>query len=92
MEEIKKENEVWREAEIVTKAAHLGLSPKPSNLSGGTWIAFCPEKRHPLELRPKRNRFYCGYCRVGGDIDKLNEIAAQRKGMAGEFIEWQTLH
>ena len=27
MDEIKKENEVWREAEIVTKAAQLGLSP-----------------------------------------------------------------
>jgi hypothetical protein len=53
MEEIKKENEVWREAEIITKAAHLGLSPKASNLGGGTWIAFCPGTKHPLELRPK---------------------------------------
>ena len=92
MDEIKKENEVWRKAENVTKAAHFGLSPKASSLSVRTWIARCPGTKHPLELQPKRNRFYCGYCRVGGDIDKLNEIAAQRKGMAGEFIEWQTLH
>ena len=53
MKEIKKENEVWREAEIVTKAAHLGLSPKPSNLSGGTWIAFVPRKNTPSELLPR---------------------------------------
>src|ERR1039458_6939753 len=42
MEEIKKENEVWREAEIVTKAAHLGLSPMASNLDVKFWIARCP--------------------------------------------------
>src|SRR5674476_596368 len=39
LDEIKKENEVWREAEIVTKAAHFGLSPKASSLSVRNWIA-----------------------------------------------------
>src|ERR1035441_4191074 len=63
MEEIKKENEVWREAEIVTKAAHLGLSPMASNLDVKFWIARCPGTNHNLDLQPKRNLFYCGYCR-----------------------------
>jgi hypothetical protein len=79
MDEIRKENEVWREAEIVTKARQLGLSPKASSLSERTWIAYCPGTKHPIELLPKRNRFYCGYCRVGGGIDELDEFAAQRK-------------
>jgi hypothetical protein len=79
MDEIKKENEVWRKAENVTKAAHFGLSPKASSLSVRTWIARCPGTKHPLELQPKRNRFYCGYCRVGGGIDKLDEFAAQSR-------------
>jgi hypothetical protein len=92
MEEIKKENEVWREAEIVTKARQLGLSPQASSLSERTWVAYCPGTKHPLELLPKRNRFYCGYCRFGGDIDKLNEIAAGRKSVPGESIGWRTLH
>ena len=79
MDEIKKENEVWREAEIVTIAAHLGLSPQASNLGVATWIARCPGTNHTLELQPKRNRFHCGYCRVGGGKDELDEFAAQRK-------------
>jgi hypothetical protein len=73
LDEIKKENEVWREAEIVTKAAHLGLALEASNFSRGTWIACCPGTNHTLELQPKRNLFYCGYCKVGGGIDKLDE-------------------
>ena len=79
MEEIKKENEVWREAEIVTKAAHLGLSPMASNLDVKFWIARCPGTNHTLELQPKKNLFYCGYCRVGGGRDELDEFVAQRK-------------
>ena len=79
MDVIKKENEVWREAEIVTKAAHLGLSPKASNLDVATWIARCPGTNHALELQPKRNLFYCGYCRVGGGKDELDEFTAQRR-------------
>ena len=79
MDEIKKENEVWREAEIVTKAAQLGLSPMASSLGVGTWITRCPGTNHTLELQPKRNLFYCGYCRDGGGIDELGEFAAQRK-------------
>ena len=39
MDEIKKENESWREAKIVTKAAHLGLALQASHFSRGTWIA-----------------------------------------------------
>jgi hypothetical protein len=92
MEEIKKENEVWREAEIVTKAAHLGLSPMASNLDVKFWIARCPGTNHTLDLQPKRNLFYCGYCRVGGGIDKLDEFVGQRRSPTGEFIGGRTLH
>jgi hypothetical protein len=38
---------------------------------------------HTLELQPKRNLFYCGYCRVGGGIDKLDEFTARRSSKAG---------
>jgi hypothetical protein len=79
MDVIKKENEACREAEIVTKAAQLGLSPRASSLGVGTWITRCPGTNHALLLQPKRNLFYCGYCRVGGGIDELDEFAAQRK-------------
>ena len=92
MEEIKKENEVWREAEIVTKARQLGLSPQASSLDVKFWIARCPGTNHPLDLQPKRNLFYCGYCRVGGGIDKLDEFVAQRRSPTGEFIGGRTLH
>ena len=90
MDEIKKENEVWREAEIVTKAAHLGLSPQASNLGVATWIARCPGTNHTLELQPKRNLFYCGYCRVGGGKDELDEFAAQRRNTG--FYRGRTLN
>ena len=93
MEEIKKENEVWREAEIVTKAAHLGLSPMASNLDVKFWIARCPGTNHTLDLQAKRNLFYCGYCRVGGGIDKLDEfVALRRRSKAAAFIGGRTLH
>ena len=93
MEEIKKENEVWREAEIVTKAAHLGLSPMASNLDVKFWIARCPGTNHTLDLQPKRNLFYCGYCKVGGGIDKLDEFVAQRRrSKAAAFIGGRILH
>jgi hypothetical protein len=46
MEEIKKENEVWWESEIVTKADQLGLSPMASKLGAGIWIARCPGTNH----------------------------------------------
>jgi hypothetical protein len=92
MEEIKKENEGWREAEIVTKARQLGLSPQASSLDVKFWIARCPGTNHPLDLQPKRNLFYCGYCRVGGGIDKLDEFVAHRRSPAGAFIGGRTLH
>lgn len=79
MDEIKNENEVWREAEIVTKAAQLGLSPNASSLGVGTWIARCPGTNYSLQMQPKRNLFYCGYRRVGGGKDELDAFAAQRK-------------
>ena len=56
MEVIKKENEVWREAEIVTKARQLGLSPQASSLNERTWVAYCPGTKHPLELLPVRDQ------------------------------------
>ena len=92
LDEIKKENEVWREAEIVTKAAHLGLSLRASNFSRGTWIACCPGTNHTLDLQPKRNLFYCGYCGVGGGIDELDAFVARRRSTAAGFIEGRTLH
>ena len=92
MDEIKKENEFWREAKIVTKAAHLGLALQASHFSRGTWIACCPGTNHTLELQPKRNLFYCGYCRVGGGIDELDEFVAQRRSTAVGFIGGRTLH
>src|SRR5450759_34695 len=48
MDEIKKENELWREAKIVTRAAHLGLALQASHFSRGTWIACCPGTNHTL--------------------------------------------
>jgi len=92
MDEIKRENELWREAKIVTKAAHLGLALQASHFSRGTWIACCPGTNHTLELQPKRNQFYCGYCRVGGGIDELDEFVAQRRSTAAGFIGGRTLH
>jgi hypothetical protein len=93
LEEIKKENEVWRQAEIVIKAAHLGLALEASNFRRGTWIACCPGTNHTLDLQPKRNLFYCGYCKVGGGIDKLDEFVAQRRrSKAAAFIGGRTLH
>ena len=92
MDEIKKENELWREAKIVTKAAQLGLALQASHFSRGTWIACCPGTNHTLELQPKRNLFYCGYCRVGGGIDELDEFVAQRRSTAAGFIGGRTLH
>lgn len=35
MAKIQKENESWREAKIVIKAAKLGLFPRPSNYQAG---------------------------------------------------------
>jgi hypothetical protein len=92
MDEIKKENELWREAKIVTKAAHLGLVLQASHFSRGTWIACCPGTNHTLELQPKRNLFYCGCCRVGGGIAELDEFVAQRRSTAAGFIGGRTLH
>ena len=89
-DEIKEENEVWREAEIVTKAAHLGLLPQASNLGVATWIARCPGTNLALELQPKRNLFYCGYCSVGGGKDELDEFTTQRRSTG--FVRRRTLN
>jgi hypothetical protein len=74
MDEIQRENDEPRLAEIVTTAAALGLAPEASNLSEGTWRARCPGTNHTLELQPKRSLFYCGYCKVGGGMDKLEGL------------------
>jgi hypothetical protein len=92
MDEIKKENESRREAKIVTKAAHLGLALQASHFSRGSWIACCPGTNHTLELQPKRNLFYCGYCRVGGGIDELDEFVTQRRSTTAGFVGGRTLH
>jgi hypothetical protein len=92
MDEIKNENQLWRGAKIVTRAAHLGLALQASHFSRGTWIACCPGTNHTLELQPKRNLFHCGYCRVGGGIDEFDEFVAQRRSTAAGFIGGRTLH
>lgn len=92
LDEIKKENEVWQEAEIVTTAAHLGLALEASNFSRGTWIARCPGTNHTLELQTKRNLFYCGYCRIGGGIDKLDEFVAQRRSTTAGLVGGRNLN
>jgi hypothetical protein len=92
MDEIKNENELWRESKLITKAANLGLSLQASQFSRGTWIACCPGTNHTLELQPKRNLFYCGYCRVGGGIDELDKFVAHKRSAAAGFIGGRTLH
>jgi hypothetical protein len=57
----------------------LGLSPTASTLGPGTWIARCPGASHTLQMQPKRNLSFCGYCGAKGGIDELGEFAAQRK-------------
>jgi hypothetical protein len=92
MGETKNENELWRDAKIVTKAAQLGLALQASHFSIGTWIGCCPLANHTLELQPKRNLFHCGCCRVGGGIDELDGFVAQRRSAAAGFIGARTLH
>jgi hypothetical protein len=82
MDEIKNENESWRDADIITRAARLGLALQPSHFSRGTWIARCPGANHILELQPKQNLFCCGCCRVGGGIDELVEFVARKRSTA----------
>jgi hypothetical protein len=92
MDEIKNENELGRRAEIVTKAAHLGLALQPSQFGRRTWIACCPGTNHTLELKTKQNLFYCGCCRVGGGIDELAKFVARKRSTAADFTGRRTLH
>jgi hypothetical protein len=92
LDQIKNENELWREATIIAKAARLGLALQASHFSRGSWIACCPGTNHTLELRPKQNRFYCGCCSVGGGIDELDEFVTQRRSTATGYIGGRTLH
>jgi hypothetical protein len=91
MDEIKNENESWREAKLIAKAAHLGLSLQPSHFSRGTWISCCPGTNHTFELQPKRELFHCDCCRVEGGMDELDEFVGQRR-TAARFIGGRTLH
>jgi hypothetical protein len=92
MDEIKNENELGRRAEIVTKAAHLGLALQPSQFGRRTWIACCPGTNHTLELKTKPDLFYCGCCRVGGGIDELDGFVARKRSTAADFTGRRTLH
>jgi len=47
MNEIKKDNELWREAKIITKAAHLGLALEASHFSRGLDRMLSRDKPHP---------------------------------------------
>jgi hypothetical protein len=51
MDEIKKENESWREAKIVTKAAHLGLALQASHFSRGSESRVVPGQTTPSNCR-----------------------------------------
>ena len=79
MDEIEKGNEVSRKAAVVAKAEQLGLAPEASRLIRGTWTARCPGTNHTLELQPKKNLFCCGYCKVGGGIEKLKQFSAHKR-------------
>jgi hypothetical protein len=57
----------------------FGTYANGSSLGVGTWIARCPGTNHTLQMQPKRNLFFCGYCGVKGGMDELDEFAAQRK-------------
>jgi hypothetical protein len=92
MDEIEKENELLRGSKLISRAAHLGLALQASQFSRGTWIACCPGTNHTLELRPKRNLFYCGACKIGGCIDDLDGFVAQRRNTTVGFIGRRTLH
>jgi hypothetical protein len=92
MDEVKNENELWRNSKLITKAAHLGLALEASHFARGTWIACCPGTNHTLELQPKRNLFYCGACKVGGGVDELDRFVAQRRSTPTGFLEGRTLH
>jgi hypothetical protein len=92
MNEIKKENESWREAKIITRAARSGLALQASHFSRQTWVACCPGTNHTLELQPKRNLFCCRYCKVGGGIDELVEFVARKRNTAADFTGRRTLH
>jgi hypothetical protein len=92
LDQIENENELWREAAIITKAAHLGLALQASHFRRESWMACCPGTNHGFELQPKQNRFYCGCCGVGGGVDELDEFVAQRRSAAAGFIGRRTLH
>jgi hypothetical protein len=85
MDEINNENELGRRAEVVTTAAHLRdlrCSPPISAEESG---ARCPGTNHTLELKSKKNLFYCGCCRAGGGIDELVEFVARKRRTAAGF-------
>jgi hypothetical protein len=92
MDEIKNENELLRGSKLISRAVHLGLALHASQFSRGIWIACCPGTNHTLELRPKRDLFYCGACKIGGCIDDLDGFVAQRRNTAAGFAETRTLH
>jgi hypothetical protein len=90
LDEIKKANEGGSTNR--NQAAHLGLALQASHFSRGTWIARCRGINHTLELQPKQNLFYCGYCRFGGGMDELDAFVAQRRSTAAGVIGGRTLH
>jgi hypothetical protein len=75
---IQRANDESQESEIVTKAKVLRLAPEASKLARGIWAAQCPATNHTLQLQSATNLFYCGYCKVGGGADKLQEFANRR--------------
>ena len=66
-------------AEIVMAAHRLGLLPRPSGEQRGRWQAQCAGRNHHLEIVPANGRFYCGYCKVGGNAAELEELVRSRR-------------
>jgi hypothetical protein len=73
-----------RGSELVRAAQALGLDPQPTGNSAEGWYVNCPTRRpHRASARPKDGTWGCGYCRIGGGVQKLREGAARRRRAAG---------
>ncbi len=40
--------------------------------------ANCPSGRHHMEINADRGQWYCGYCKMGGDVENLRRILSTR--------------
>lgn len=64
------------EAIVVATARRLELNPRPTGHAEYQWRCRCPwEKAHYLLLDTRSNRFECGWCRVEGSAEALEQTA-----------------